>query len=67
MLVSVNNSSELLNKVTGPNPKNPDTDATLAYAEEEKNYQNKVEAKDECDKYEDSDEDDVTLLGLHFL
>ena len=38
-LVSENNSSELLERVTGTNQTKSDSDATLADAEEEKIYQ----------------------------
>ena len=51
-LVSENNSSELLERVTGTNQTKPDTDATLADAKEDKNQQKEMEAEDECENYE---------------
>ena len=55
-------------RVTGTNQTKPDTDATLADAEEDKNYQKELDAEDGCDNDEDSDEDneDVYLFCITF-
>ena len=48
-------------RVTWTNQTKPDTDATLADAEEDKNYQKELDAEEGCENYEDSveDNDDV--------
>ena len=57
--------AELLERVTGTNKIQPDTDATMAGAEEDKNYQNEVEAEDDNKNHEVSDEDDEEVYYLY--
>ena len=57
--------AELLEGVTGTNKIQPDTDATISGAEEDKNYQNEVEAKDDNENHEGSNEYDVKVYYFY--
>ena len=52
LLINMKILAELLERVTGTNKIQPDTDATIAGAEEDNNYQNEVEAEDDNENHE---------------
>ena len=65
LLINMKIFPELLERVTGTNKIQPDTDATIAGAEEDKNYQNEVEAEDDNENHEDSNEDDEEVYYFY--
>ena len=65
LLINMKILAELLERVTGTNKIQPDTDATIAGAEEDENYQNEVEAEDDNENHEDSDEDNEEVYYFY--
>ena len=61
LLINMKILAELLERVTGTIKIQPDTDATIAGAEEDKNYQNEVEAKDDNENHEGLNEYDIKV------
>ena len=67
LLINIKILTELLERVIGTNKIQPDTDATIAGAEEDKKYQNEGEAEDNNENHSEDGEEVYYFSDCFFL